>query len=102
MYNGFIRVKTYDNPYCIEELKESKIKVNKDTLLEYHCLRQHDLFDCRTISRLDTFPTDTSLRTNPRLTLPQQTLPRRTVPQTDNSPTGHIPEGHFPDWTFPH
>ena len=53
--------------------------------------------DCRTVSRPDNSPTDTSPKTNLRLT-----LPRRIFPQTDNSPTGHFPEGHFPDWTFPH
>ena len=58
--------------------------------------------DCRTVSRPDSSPTDTSRRRNPRLTLPRRTLPRRTFPRTDNSPTGHFPEGHFPDWTFPH
>ena len=40
----FIRVKTYDNLYGIGEFKKSVIKVNRDALLEYKCLKQNDLF----------------------------------------------------------
>ena len=44
MYTAVSGVKTYDNLYCIGELKKSAIKVNKDVLLEYERLKQNDLF----------------------------------------------------------
>ena len=44
MYTALSRVKTYDNLYCIGELKKSVIKVNKDAFLEYEHLKQNDLF----------------------------------------------------------
>ena len=44
MYTALSRVKTYDNLYCIGEFKKSAIKVNKDAMLEYKCLKQNDLF----------------------------------------------------------
>ena len=37
------RVKTYDNLYYIGEFKNSAIKVNKDTLLDYERLKQNVL-----------------------------------------------------------
>ena len=43
MYTKLSRVKTYDNLYCIVEFKISAIKVSKDALLEYECLKQNDL-----------------------------------------------------------
>ena len=44
LYTALSRIKTYDNLYCIGEVKKSEIKVNKDALLEYECLKQNDLF----------------------------------------------------------
>ena len=47
MYTALSRVKTYDNPYCIGEFKQSKKikkKVNKDAFLEYERLKQNYLF----------------------------------------------------------
>ena len=44
IYTAIDRIKTYDNLYCIEELKKSVIKVKKDTLLECEHLKQNDLF----------------------------------------------------------
>ena len=44
MHTALSRVKTYDNLYCIGELKKSVIKVNKDAFLEYERLKQNDLF----------------------------------------------------------
>ena len=44
MYIALSRVKTYDNLYCIGEFKKSAIKVDKDALLEYKCLKQNDWF----------------------------------------------------------
>ena len=44
MHTALSRVKTYDNLYCIGELKKSVIKVNKDAFLEYEHLKQNDLF----------------------------------------------------------
>ena len=43
MYIALGRVRTYDNLYCIGEFKKSAIKINKDALLEYECLKQNDL-----------------------------------------------------------
>ena len=43
-YTVHSRVKTYDSYYCIGEFKKSAIKVNKDALLEYECLKYNDLF----------------------------------------------------------
>ena len=43
MYTALGRVRTYDNLYCIGEFKKSAIKINKDALLEYECLKQNDL-----------------------------------------------------------
>ena len=43
IYTALGRVRTYDNLYCIGEFKKSAIKINKDALLEYECLRQNDL-----------------------------------------------------------
>ena len=37
-------VKTCNNRYCLGETKKSAIKVNKDALLEFECLKQNDLF----------------------------------------------------------
>ena len=44
IYTAIDRIKTYDNLYCIEQLKRSVIKVKKDTLLEYERLKQNNLF----------------------------------------------------------
>ena len=44
MYTAHSRVKTYDNLYCIGEIKKFAVKVNKDALLEYERLKQNDLF----------------------------------------------------------
>ena len=44
MYTAHSRVKTYDNLYCIEEIKKFAVKVNKDSLLEHEHLKQNDLF----------------------------------------------------------
>ena len=44
MYTALLRVKTYDNLFCVGEFKKSAIKVNKDALLEYERLKQNDLF----------------------------------------------------------
>ena len=37
-------VKDYDNLYCIKQLKKPAIKVNKDALLKYKCLKQNNSF----------------------------------------------------------
>ena len=58
-------------------------------------------WDCRTVSQLDSSQIDTSLRTDPQLTLPRWTLLQQTLPWPDNSTTGHFPNIGFPDWTFP-
>ena len=44
IYTALSRVDTYDNLYCIEELKNSTIKVNKDALLEFERLKINQLF----------------------------------------------------------
>ena len=44
MYNAHSWVETYDNLYCIGEIKKFAVKVNKDALLEYERLKQNDLF----------------------------------------------------------
>ena len=46
--------------------------------------------DCRKVSRPDSSPTDSSLRTDPRLTFTLRIPPQRTYPWPDNSPTGHF------------
>ena len=38
-YTAFSRVKTYYNLYCIGEFRKSAIKVNKDALVNYECLK---------------------------------------------------------------
>ena len=44
MYTAHSRVKTYDNLYCIGEIKKFAVKVNKDSLLEHERLKRNDLF----------------------------------------------------------
>ena len=41
--NPLSRVKAYDNLNCIEKFKKSTIKINKDTWVEYECLKQNNL-----------------------------------------------------------
>ena len=50
VYTALSRIKTYDNLYCIGEFKKSTIKVNKDALLDYECLKENDL--CSTLERI--------------------------------------------------
>ena len=40
IYTGLKRIKTYDNLYRTGKFKKSAIKVNKDALFEYECLKQ--------------------------------------------------------------
>ena len=44
MYTALSSLKNYDNLFFIGKIKKSVIKVNKDALLEYGCLKQNDLF----------------------------------------------------------
>ena len=39
IYTALLRVKAFDNLYCIEKFKRSAINVNKDALLEYERLK---------------------------------------------------------------
>ena len=51
IYTALIRVKTYDNLYCIGQFKKAAIKVNKDALLEHENLKQDDFSEFSTIKR---------------------------------------------------
>ena len=44
IYTALSRVKTYDNLYCMGELKKSEIRIKKDALFEYERLKQNALF----------------------------------------------------------
>ena len=56
MYTALSSVKTYDNLYCIGEIKKSIVKVNKDVLLEYEQLKQNGLFST---VKINAIPGDT-------------------------------------------
>ena len=56
MHTALSSLKNYDNLFFIGKIKKSVIKVNKDALLEYGCLKQNDLFSTikRTVISGDT------------------------------------------------
>ena len=64
------------------------------------------LEDCRTVSQLDSSPTNTSPRTDPQLTFPDRHLPNGdipdwTIPRLDTSVMETSPNEHFPIKKFP-
>ena len=47
IYTALRRIKTYDKLYIIGKFKKSAIKVHKDALFKYECLKQNDLFSAK-------------------------------------------------------
>ena len=44
IHTALIKVKTFNNLYCIGEFKKSSVKVDKEALSKYERLKQNDLF----------------------------------------------------------